>query len=152
MNHFLANNMCKDYTDVQGEMNTLIQLNLPTNANYQEPVYFAPNTMLDGENAIITGIELIVPATLSNAPDGKTNIDALYQNKAILTISDLNRQIIAELPLSTLNRRNNGGKLKFTYFKTHVWQNCYVEFLDTPFSSPLIPLLFNVYYTLKEKA
>ncbi len=152
MNYFLANNMCKDYTSVQGEMSELVVLNLPDLANYQEPIYFAPSSLLDGENSTITGIELIPPATLSDAPDGRDNLDALYQNKAILTISDLKRTKIAELPLSSLIRSNNGGKLKFTHFNSQVWQNCYVQFLDAPFTSTLIPLIFNVYYTLKEKA
>ena len=152
INYFLANNMCKDYTSVQGEMSTYVQLNPPLNAAYQQPIYFPSNNILDGDNATITGIELISNVALVTSPSGEANMDtATLAKYGILYLSNLKREIIAELPLASLVRENNGGKLKFTHIDSQVWQNCYVEFLTAPFTSPAIPLLFNVYYTLKEK-
>jgi hypothetical protein len=108
--------------------------------------------MLDGENATITGIEFLIPSTLSNSPNGLvndyTNAIAKY---GVLTISDLKRQIIAQLPLYSLVTTNNNGKIKFTFFNDQVWQNCYIEFNLNNFTTPTQPIMFNVYYIPKIK-
>ena len=152
MNYFLANNMAKEYTDIEGEMCQFVQINPTLNANFQEPIYFDSNTMLDGENATITGIEFLTPTSLINSPDGLsneyTNAIAKY---GVLTISDLKRQIIAQLPLYSLVTTNNNGKIKFTFFNDQVWQNCYLEFNLNNFTTPTQPLMFNVYYVPKIK-
>lgn len=152
MNYFLSNNMAKDYTAIEGEMCTFVQLNPPLNASFQEPIYFDSQTMLDGQNATITGIEFLTPTTLSNAINGDVNeyTDSVAKY-GILTISDLKRQIIAQLPLSSLITTNNNGKIKFTFFNDQVWQNCYVEFNLANFTSPTQPLMFNIYYVPKAK-
>jgi hypothetical protein len=152
INYFLANNMCKEYTDVEGEMCQFVEINPTLNANFQEPIYFDSNTMLDGENATITGIEFLIPSTLSNSPDGLvndyTNAIAKY---GVLVISDLKRQTIAQLPLYSLVTQNNNGKIKFTFFNDQVWQNCYIEFNLNNFTTPTQPIMFNVYYVPKIK-
>jgi hypothetical protein len=152
MNYFLANNMAKDYTTVEGEMCQFVQINPTSNASFQEPIYFNSQTMLDGENATITGIELLTPTSLILSPEGLvndyTNSTARY---GILYISDLKRQIIAQLPLYSLVTQNNGGKIKFTFFNEQVWQNCYIEFNLNNFTTPTQPLMFNVYYIPKIK-
>lgn len=149
--YFLANNMCKSFSEVQGEMSMLVRLTPPTLAGYQQPMFFESQTMLDGENAIITGIELINQTELVKAPGGDSLLDSSLYPYGVLTISDENKQIIAELPLTSLQRTENSGKLKFTHFTSQLWANCYVEFTQAPFSAPTIPLLFAVYYSPKEK-
>jgi hypothetical protein len=108
--------------------------------------------MLDGENATITGIEFLTPTSLSNNTEGLVND---YSNSTakygILYISDLKRQVIAQLPLYSLVTQNNGGKIKFTFFNDQVWQNCYIEFNLNNFTTPTQPLMFNVYYVPKIK-
>ena len=152
MNYFLANNMAKDYTTTEGEMCQFVQINPTLNNSFQEPIYFNSNTMLDGENATITGIEFLTPTSLSNSPEGLVND---YSNSTakygILVISDLKRQLIAQLPLYSLVTQNNGGKIKFTFFNDQVWQNCYIEFNLNNFTTPTQPLMFNVYYVPKIK-
>jgi len=127
MNYFLANNMAKDYTTTEGEMCQFVQINPTLNNSFQEPIYFNSNTMLDGENATITGIEFLTPTSLSNSPEGLVND---YSNSTakygILVISDLKRQLIAQLPLYSLVTQNNNGKIKFTFFNDQVWQNCWI--------------------------
>ena len=151
MNYFLANNMAKDYTSIEGEQCMLVQLN-PPSASIQEPLYFDSNTMLDGDNCTITAIELLSTITLSHAPNGQVNIDVpTVSPYGVLTISDLKRQIIAQIPLSSLVTTNNAGKLKFTHFNTHVWQNCYIDFTIAGTTSINIPILFNIYYVPKVK-
>jgi hypothetical protein len=152
MNYFLANNMAKDYTSIEGEQCMLVQLNPPTGASIQEPLYFDSNTMLDGDNCTITAIELLGDITLSRSPNGQTPIDgATVFPSGVLTISDLKRQIIAQLPLTSLITTNNNGKLKFTHFNTQVWQNCYIEFTLNNITNINNPILFNVYYVPKVK-
>jgi len=152
MNYFLANNMAKDYTGIEGEMCQLVQLNPPTGASIQEPLYFDSNTMLDGDNCTITAIEILPVATLSQSPNGQTPIDGgTVFPQGILTISDLKRQIIAQLPLTSLVTSNNNGKLKFTFFNTHVWQNCFIEFMIGNITDINNPILFNIYYVPKIK-
>jgi len=152
MNYFLANNMAKDYTTTEGEMCQFVQINPTLNNSFQEPIYFNSNTMLDGENATITGIEFLTPTSLSNSPEGLVND---YSNSTakygILVISDLKRQLIAQLPLYSLVTQNNNGKIKFTFFNDQVWQNCYIEFNLNNFTTPTQPLMFNVYYIPKIK-
>jgi len=152
MNYFLSNNMAKDYTTIEGEMCTFVQINPPDSASFQEPIYFDSQTMLDGENATITGIEFLIPSELSNSINGDSNefTNSLTQY-GVLTISDLKRQIIAQLPLWSLVTSNNNGKIKFTFFNDQVWQNCYVEFNLSSFTQPNQPLMFNVYYVPKIK-
>jgi len=50
------------------------------------------------------------------------------------------------LPLVTLVRRLNLGKLTFTHFTEQVWQNCYVEFTDASVITSAVGLWFRVYY------
>ena len=151
MNYFLSNNMAKDYTTIEGEMVALVQLNPPLNGTYQEPMYFDSQTILDGENATITGIEFVNTNQLIATPSGQQTVDAVNYRYGLLTISDLKKQIIAQLPLTSLISQSNGGKIKFTFFNTQVWANCFVDFTLAPFSNPNIPLLFNVYYVTKIK-
>jgi hypothetical protein len=152
MNYFLANNMAKEYTDVEGEMCQFVQINPTLNNSFQEPIYFDSNTMLDGQNATITGIEFLTPTSLSGTTGGLSN--EYYNSIAkygIMVVSDLKRQLIAQLPLYSLVTQNNGGKIKFTFFNDHVWQNCYIEFNLANFTTPLQPLMFNIYYVPKIK-
>lgn len=152
MNYFLANNMCKDYTSIEGEMCQLVQLNPPTGAGIQRSIYFDSNTMLDGDNCTITAIELLSTDVLAAAPNGQTPIDGLTVfNSGTLTIMDLKRQIIAQLPLTTLVTANTNGKLKFTFFNTQVWQNCFIEFSLNNITNIDNPILFNIYYVPKIK-
>lgn len=152
MDYFLANDMCKDYTSIEGERCMLVQLNPPTGARIQRPLYFDSSTMLDGENCTITAIEILTTDVLSKSPNNQDPIDGLTVFRyGVLVVSDLKRQIIAQLPLSTLVTNNNNGKLKFTNFNTQVWQNCYIEFMINNITNFDRPILFNVYYVPKIK-
>lgn len=148
--HFLATDKAKDFTSVQGEMQMLVELQVD-NKQYQQPIYFPSQTMLDGENCTITGIELLDAVDLAFAPSGKEMLGLSTAKKGILNISNLDREIICQLPLVSLIRNLNNGKLKFTKFVSQVWQNCYVELAQIPITSPESVFIFIVYYTLNEK-
>jgi len=151
INYFLTNNLCKDYTAIEGEMSTLVTLNFPNTGNYQNSYYFASQTMLDGQNCTITAIEVVPSTELTILPTGQTNVDSSILPNGVLYLSNLKRQIIATLPLYGLQRSANNGKPTFTYFNDQVWQNCYVEFTANNFTTPTTPLTFRVYYVNKQK-
>ena len=150
MNYFLANNMAKEYTAVEGERCELVQINVPTNLQYQEPLYFNSNSVLDGDNCTITAIEFLVGQELLYSPDGILNDSITFGNLGILTISNLKRQTIAQLPLFSLTTYLTYGKLRFTFFNDQVWQNCNIQFNSNSII-PNAPLMFNVYYIPKIK-
>ena len=151
VNYFLANNLTKDYTEVSGEKQTLITLNFATSPTIQQSNYFPSATFLDGDNATITAIQVINgTTTLTTLPNGQTNFQESYLNKGVLYISNLNREVIATLPLVTLDPTLNNSKIAFTYFNNQVWQNCYVEFTDTSFTTNQ-PLTLLISYIPKPK-
>jgi hypothetical protein len=151
INYFLTHNLCKDYTAIEGEMSTLVTLNFPNTGNYQNSYYFASQTMLDGQNATITAIEIVPSPELTKLPTGQTNVDSSILPNGVLYVSNLSRSIIATLPLYGLQRSANNGKPTFTYFNDQVWQNCYVEFTLSNFTTTVTPLTFRVYYVPKIK-
>ena len=151
IDHFLRTGLCRDYTGVPGEQFKLVTLNFPT-ANYQQPYYFASDTMLDGDNCTITAIDWVENPQLTKLPNGQSNFPAGRElQNGVLYVSNLKREIIAEMPLSIMARADNNGKPCFTSFDQQVWQNCYVQFTATAFTTPIRPLTFMVYYTPKIK-
>jgi hypothetical protein len=151
VNYFLANNLAKDYTDVSGEKQTLITLNFATSPTIQQSNYFPSATFLDGDNATITAIQVVNGTTaLTTLPNGQTNFQESYLNKGVLYISNLKREVIATLPLFSLDPTQNNSKIAFTWFNSQVWQNCYVEFTDTTFTTNR-PLTLLISYIPKPK-
>lgn len=151
INYFLTNNLCKDYTAIEGEMSTLVTLDFPNTGDFQRSYYFLSQTMLDGINATITAIEVVPSTELGFLPNGNLNVDSVILPNGVLYISNLKRQVIAQLPLFGLQRTPNNGKPTFTFFNDQVWANCYVEFTSTNFTTPITPLVFRVYYVNKQK-
>ena len=151
INYFLTHNLCKDYTAIEGEMSTLVTLSFPNTGNYQNSYYFSSQTMLDGQNATITAIEIVPSTELSTLPTGQQNLSESVLPNGVLYVSNLSRSIIATLPLYGLQRSANNGKPTFTYFNDQVWQNCYVEFTSNNFTTTITPLTFRVYYVPKIK-
>ena len=149
--YFLGNNLAKDYTAIEGEMSTLVTLNFPNTGNYQQSYYMASQTMLDGDNCTITALEIVPSTELTVLPTGQTNVDQSILPNGVFYVANLKRQIIAQIPLTTMVRTNNGGKPTFTFFNDQVWQNCYVEFTSTGFATTTTPLTFRVYYVNKQK-
>lgn len=151
VNYFLANNLAKDYTEVSGEKQTLITLNFAQSPTIQQSNYFPSTTFLDGDNATITAIQIVNGTTsLTTLPNGQTNFQESYLNKGVLYISNLKREVIATLPLVTLDPTLNNSKIAFTWFNQQVWQNCYVEFTDTTFTINQ-PLTLLISYIPKPK-
>jgi len=145
--HFTKKNMCRDFTAIEGERCVMVNITFPT-ANYQQSYYFQPNPVLDGENAIITSLQFISYSELSNINTGQTNRVANLAT-GVLYISNLRKSVIATLPLTILNETDTNfgtsGKPCWTWFTDHVWQNCYIEFTNSGFSTTDVCSLL-VYY------
>ena len=157
VNYFLANNLAKPYADIEGEQSKSVYLPFTAignnNPQVQKSLYFQPDNELDGPENIITGIEFVPQATQQQFYNGSNKFvtnpagNSTAVKNGVLYISNLKRELIAQLPLSTLIRSNNLGKLTFTYFATQIWQNCYVEFTDITGLTPTdVGLEFRVYY------
>lgn len=151
INYFLTNNLCKDYTAIEGEMSTLVTLDFANTGLYQNSYYFGSQTMLDGINATITAIEVVPSFELTTLVNGQSNVDSSILPNGVMYVSNLKREVIAQLPLYGLQRSVNNGKPTFTYFNSQVWANCYVEFTSSGFTTPITPLVFRVYYVPKIK-
>ena len=148
--YMTGQNMVRDYTSLSCDMSELVILPLGT-LNYQQPQYFASNNMLDGDNCTITCIDLVTSSELATLPGNYANITtrATY-DYGVLYMSNLKRQVFAELPLNMLCPTNNNCKPCLTWFTEQVWQNCYVQF-TTSGSFTGQALALQVYYRRKEK-
>jgi hypothetical protein len=122
--------------------------------------YFNPDPVLNGENAVITAIELVGPDQQQFTLDGRSieTLDSMRQSGAVLYISDFKRTLIAQIPVrvlsttatvSSLPISSRNGKKTFTHFTTQKWQNCYVEFTDVSFLTAGKSILFRIYYNLR---
>ena len=156
VNYFLANNLAKPYADIEGEQSKSVYLPFTAignnNPQVQKSLYFQPDNELDGPENIITGIEFVPQATQAQFYNGSNKFvtnpagNSTAVKNGVLYISNLKRELIAQLPLTTLIRSNNLGKLTFTYFVTQIWQNCYIEFTDITGLTTDAGLEFRVYY------
>lgn len=114
-----------------------------------KPLYFRPDPELDYTNCVIKGIELINTtegAAMFGWGEIKDPISDTTIRNTILYISNLDREIIATIPLHNLVKAFNDGKLTETYFNSQIWQNCYIEISDTAGVSAANGVWFVVYY------
>ena len=145
-----------DYTLPNGERVTTAMIAFQTTGAYsigiQKSFYFPSNTSLDSGNAIITGIELISTQTLQQSFDpirqnAELNGQDIATGGGVLYISNLERKLIAQIPLWSLIRQNNNGKLTMFDLRDQIWQNCYVEFTDmSGLFNASKGLMFKIYY------
>lgn len=108
-----------------------------------KPIYFQSDSNLDGENAIITSIELVnstVCPTLPNFPT-VTNITEDQARSGMLVISNARREEIAIVPLRSVIKGVSGAATTpqsqrknncMFWIDTQLWQNCYVVWNNIP--------------------
>lgn len=129
----------------------------PYSAGIQKSYYFQPDSELDGNNAIIKGLEIVIAVTSASfyaqgeIRDNIPQILATPLSTGVLYISNDSREIIATIPIIDLDRTENNGKLFRTHFTRHLWQNCYLEFTDATSISPSVGIQLNVYYEERRK-
>lgn len=130
--------LCKPFADEVGSRyKSVYQPFQATGLNAPKvgiPLYFSPDPKLDGGNAIIRAVELIDSVTAPSFRYLNEQRDNLAINtgflSGIFTFANLRREIICSVPLHTIVRRLNSGKLAFFDVSEQVWENCYVTFND----------------------
>lgn len=149
-------NMAVPYADpIRGQYKSVYMPFQATGAysqGIQKAYYFQPDNQLDGDNAVIKGLELVT----GNVAQGFYAQGAIRDNMppfpdtslstGVLYISNLKREILATLPLIDLARNVNGGKLLRTFFTQHLWQNCYIEFVNPAVVQAISGIQLIVYY------
>ncbi|NBO79236.1 MAG: hypothetical protein EBV27_06380 [Actinobacteria bacterium] len=121
----------KQVGSYEGAYTKSVYLPFTSNATLGQQYYFQPDEVLDSQNNFITGIELVDSVTNATAPTVPSTdpLSATQATQGYLYICNLNREVLATLPLYTLIRRLNAGKPTYLYFdEPVVWQNCFIQF------------------------
>jgi hypothetical protein len=134
---------------VEGERSKTIVLPITTIQPFT-PIYFQPDN--DLTKSVIKSVECVSGENLTPVFQGGNAYDnpvAAQLAGAILVLSNLKREIIAELPLYTLIRSVNQGKASFTQFKDIDWQACYVFITSVGGLASSNAICLRVYYSDK---
>lgn len=143
--------MSRDYTQFGADRVALVSLKIPETYTWQSPIYFPSQSILDGDNCTITAISVSTTSEFVKNTEGINNVSARGTlASAVLFISNLRREIIAELPLEILTTDTNPGRPCLTHFDEQVWQNCYVQ-LTASGTYTNQAIMFTVYYRTKDK-
>jgi hypothetical protein len=158
---YCKNNMAVPFADpIKGEYKSVY---LPFQATglysqgIQKSYYFQPDHLLDGDNAIIKGIELVTASMAQSffgqgvIRDNMPPFPDASLSTGVLYMSNTKREILATIPLIDLARQQNDGKLLRTYFTEHLWQNCYIEFVNPAVVSATTGIQLIVYYEERKK-
>lgn len=154
MDGYGQRNMAMPFADVTSAKYKAVYMPFQSTGLYQpaigKPMYFQPDHTLDGGKAIIRGIELIdstQEVRMDVNGQQRDNLTPTQLRQGLLYICNIQREIIATIPLYDLLKTQNSGKLLLTDFREHVWQGCYVEFTDIAgVSGGTHGLKFIVYY------
>ena len=153
MDGYWENNMAAPFGDIVAAKAKAVYMPFFATGLYQpavgKPMYFQPDHALDSGKAIIRGIEIIdniQEASWFAQGVQRDNPTLANLHHAYLCICNIEREIIATLPLYDLAKRANSGKLLLTDFREHVWQGCYIEMVQTTGFGATVGLKFIVYY------
>jgi hypothetical protein len=150
LRHLYEKNRIKNVFDVPAPFFKSVYLPFDSQGVIQQSRYFKPDTMIDGQNAIIKAIEVVDTLTNGgfNNPD-RDNLAISILRLGYLTISDEKREPIAVIPLVNMVRRLNNGRFYLCHFENHVWQNCYIEFTNVASISATVGVQLVVHYEEK---
>jgi len=158
---YCKSNMAAPYADPIGQKYKSVYMPFQATGQYsqgiQKAYYFQPDNELDGDNAIIRGLELVTADTAENfyaqgaIRDNMPAFPDASLSTGVLYISNLRREILATLPLIDLSRNINDGKVLRTFFTQHLWQNCYIEFVNPAVVQPTTGIQLIVYYEERKK-
>lgn len=111
---------------VEGEFSKSIFLNVSTTV-VGTPMFFPSDSELD--SALIRTIEVVTNTQCPNLEYNGViydNITPAMATGAFFTLSNVNKEIISDVPLSCMVRSANAGKP--TYFQANdiLWSSCYI--------------------------
>ena len=150
---FDAKGLIKPFAGIEGAKAIQVTLEWPAGTQNNEALYFNANNLLDGENCIITEIEVVDQTTGNKAATypQKDNLSDTQLAKGWLVLSNNQRDQLVLQPLNGLIRRLNNGKPTFFNLDTQVWQNCYVMFSDATILTTSNALTLRVCYIDKKE-
>ena len=159
VDYFLANNMMRDPLELMGHRMKSVevkftQTNSPYSLANNKRFYFNPDSSLDGDNAIITGIEFVGNDVQSYLSDAVTqNVTPDTGTKWMLGIVDRKNDLLVYSPLSTFYapRYTKNGKIftkkiMMTNFTTQKWMSCFIEAIDSSGITYIQGFKLNIYY------
>jgi len=129
--YLFASKKMKQVGSYEGSYTKSVYMPFTSNALIGTSYYMAPDPILNSVNNEITAIELVDSVTNATAPTVPAT-DPLSTGQAAqgyFYFCNMKREVIAYIPLYSLIRRLNAGKVQFCNFDdTIVWQNCFVQF------------------------
>lgn len=134
---------------VEGERSKTIVLPISTTQPFTS-MYFQPDEELT--KSVIKSVECLISTNITPVFNNGNPYDTISEGQstgAILVLSNLKREVIAELPLYSLIRSVNKGKASFTQFKNIDWQNCYIYLPNVGTIATTNAVVLRVYYSDK---
>jgi hypothetical protein len=135
---------------IEGDRSKTIVIPITTTQPFT-PIYFQPDAQLTDSD--VKSLECVSAENLSPVYDNGNaydNLPAAQLSQGILVLSNLKREVIAELPLYTLIRSINQGKASFTDFESINWQASYVYFPAVVSISTFNAVVIRAYYSDKK--
>jgi hypothetical protein len=121
----------KQVGSYEGSFTKSVYMPFYANARVGDSYYMQPDEVLDSKNNDITAIEVVDSVTCATAPTSPATdpISATQATQGYFYFCNLQREVVAYVPLNALIRRLNAGKVQFCNFdEPIVWQNCFVQF------------------------
>ena len=129
--YLLVSGKMKQVGSYEGSYTKSVYMPFTSTALIGTSYYMTPDTILNSVNNKITAMELVDSVTASTAPTVPPT-DPLSTGQAAqgyFYFCNRAREIIATVPLYSLIRRLNAGKVQFFDFPdVVVWQNCFIQF------------------------
>jgi len=117
-------------------------------SNTAQTSFYFGNEFIIRDARKITGIEVFSAADMTKTPTGATVISDANLKLGYLTLVtvDGNREVVAQMPLSSLQASNNEGIIREFDMPMINPSKCYVTFGDNAGLTANDVILFNFYY------
>lgn len=136
-NSFVLAGKAADYTSRRGSsiVTSVISFTASGPKSFLNGRKFYFDDNFDINNGVLKGIELIdnsqlefIPPQTASSPPLEINNNS-FKDGYFVVCDNCNNEIL-KLPLSMLNKNQNGGKLMFLNIKNLYWNNCYIQFFN----------------------
>jgi hypothetical protein len=121
----------KQVGSYEGSYTKSVYMPFTSNALLGTSYYMAPDTILNSINNKITAIEVVDNSTNTIAPTVPATdpLSPAQAAQGIFYFCNAKREIISYIPLYSLIRRLNAGKVQFLDSPDPIsWQNCFIQF------------------------
>ena len=129
--YLLVSGKMKQVGSYEGSYTKSVYMPFTSNALIGTSYYMAPDTILNSINNTITAIEVVDNSTNSIAPTVPATdpLSPAQAAQGFFYFCNAKREIISYIPLYSLIRRLNAGKVQFLDSPDPIsWQNCFIQF------------------------